>query len=486
MTDAPKAPTSALIEQMLSVACSGCARHLRAPRKFAGRSIRCPKCGGTVWSPAGRCRAPFRPRPQRGSPDRQRTVIADTSTYGFAVNASLYPNSNDHLGAEYFSIAKSLYAGEGFSSPFVEKTGPTAWMPPVLPAFLASLLWLADGDRGVVRFIVTWTQVHVILATGLLVLLLIPKFAERVRIATVVGGRTSALAPVGSVSPELLYYYARLLARDADGGHFGGVVVAKGVCSRDENERLRGDSSVDSRAWSDRSLALSGLGSACRSKWLGDDAGERVRLGRDCRGAGRHAVDGPHWFVLGRLIPIKANLSGEPYQSQCIEKEGTLHVKTFRSHPYAAMSAARREYRELGEIEFIDRKGELFWSAVTADPLDFLDRTAGRFVAAMIWYEPFEPGYDRLRPAIFWSNRITHPLALLAILVLASSAVVRPLPAVLWVAIGVYLLYMMPYVGISYYERYAIPMLGVRAVLIVGMIDRLLSFALGPRRTPSA
>src|SRR5579859_4845676 len=45
-------------------------------------------------------------------------------------------NNNRHLGAEYFCIAKSIVAGEGFSSPFQEKTGPTAWMPPILPAIL--------------------------------------------------------------------------------------------------------------------------------------------------------------------------------------------------------------------------------------------------------------------------------------------------------------------------------------------------------------
>ena len=76
-----------------------------------------------------------------------------------------------------------------------------------------------------------------------------------------------------------------------------------------------------------------------------------------------------NYLVFGRWVPVKANLGYELYQSQCIEKEGTLHVKTFRSHPYAAMSAARREYRELGEIEFIDRKGEVFWNSVATDPL---------------------------------------------------------------------------------------------------------------------
>ena len=58
------------------------------------------------------------------------------------VNANL----NDHLGGEYFNMAQALAAGEGFAHPFDRPTGPTAWQPPVLPLFLAALLWVTDGD----------------------------------------------------------------------------------------------------------------------------------------------------------------------------------------------------------------------------------------------------------------------------------------------------------------------------------------------------
>src|SRR5262249_16771311 len=70
-------------------------------------------------------------------------------------------NDNKHLGAEYFNIAKSMAAGEGFASPFNnEKTGPTAWMPPLLPTLLAALLWICDGDVDAVMAIVIFLQVY--------------------------------------------------------------------------------------------------------------------------------------------------------------------------------------------------------------------------------------------------------------------------------------------------------------------------------------
>jgi hypothetical protein len=139
--------------------------------------------------PKGESPAETATEPKR-APSRRPTIVGAIVivlfTYGCAIQANSHANMNDHLGAEYFNIAKSIYAGEGFSSPFGEKTGPTSWMAPVLPAFLAGMLWVAGGDRGVVRIIVTWTQVHVLIATALLVLMLVRKSAERVAFATAV------------------------------------------------------------------------------------------------------------------------------------------------------------------------------------------------------------------------------------------------------------------------------------------------------------
>jgi 4-amino-4-deoxy-L-arabinose transferase-like glycosyltransferase len=54
--------------------------------------------------------------------------------------ASGYPAvlaNHYYFGFESGSIARSLYAGEGFSSPFTGSTGPTAWVAPVYPAVIA-------------------------------------------------------------------------------------------------------------------------------------------------------------------------------------------------------------------------------------------------------------------------------------------------------------------------------------------------------------
>src|SRR5262245_3472190 len=77
-------------------------------------------------------------------------------------------NGNWVLGGEYFNIAQALAAGRGFADPFGSPTGPTAWQPPILPAFLASLLWISDGSRTFVVTTIVCLHVVVLIGTGLL------------------------------------------------------------------------------------------------------------------------------------------------------------------------------------------------------------------------------------------------------------------------------------------------------------------------------
>ncbi len=137
--------------------------------------------------------------PNRGVPARAAVVLAAVvlacSAYAnlsFAVTnpadyrffppfqANVNANVNDALGHEYFNIARSLAAGEGFAHPWGERTGPTAWHPPVLPALLAALLWVCRGSRQAVLVVVIGVQVLVVIGTGLLVLALARRTTRRV------------------------------------------------------------------------------------------------------------------------------------------------------------------------------------------------------------------------------------------------------------------------------------------------------------------
>src|SRR5262245_9881664 len=74
-------------------------------------------------------------------------------------------NWNRALGGEYFNMARSLRAGEGFAHPFDQPSGPTAWQPPVLPVILATVLWACQDNHDGVVAVVVFLQVFVLIGT---------------------------------------------------------------------------------------------------------------------------------------------------------------------------------------------------------------------------------------------------------------------------------------------------------------------------------
>jgi prepilin-type N-terminal cleavage/methylation domain-containing protein len=390
-------------------------------------------------------------------------------------------NDNRHLGAEYYNIAHSLAMGQGFANPFAgNPTGPTAWMPPVLPGIQAALLWACDGDKDAVMVVVLFLKTCVLAGTGVLILALARRLNRR-------------LGPIAAAAVFFVFLLANfrlcfqnthdcwlvLLALD---------LLIVGLCwSRPLSGRkaaagwgLVGGlcaqiTPIAGFAWGASSLILAFRGRV----WL------RFALAVLVAGAALAPWTIRNYAVFGRLIPVKSNAAYELYQSQCLQPGGLLHGSTFRFHPYGSANKERREYATLREMAFLDRKREQFWQAVAADPLDFLDRAACRFLGATLWYEPMDPPREARHPWSRWFSRLTHPLPFPGLLVLLVMSVVQPLGRPQWAAIGVYLFYLLPYAAISYYERYALPLLGAKVLLVIWAADRLLSLLPHKRRAPS-
>jgi hypothetical protein len=169
-----------------------------------------------------------------------------------------------------------------------------------------------------------------------------------------------------------------------------------------------------------------------------------------------------------------------------------LQPNTFGSHPYGNPGRERSLYKQMGEIEFLDKKREMFWESVKKDPVEFFDRVACRFLGATLWYVPFNRGDVRDRAWMVWTNRVLHPLPFLGLLILAATAVWQRLHPAQWVVMGVYVFYLSPYIAISYYERYAVPLLCVKVLLVLWALDRvfallvwLVTWLFGLRRAPA-
>lgn len=71
--------------------------------------------------------------------------------FGFVLWKKTYigsPNDNIPFGEEICSIADHIVRGQGFSSPFHQDTGPTAWIAPVYP-YLVALVFRLLGSYSV-------------------------------------------------------------------------------------------------------------------------------------------------------------------------------------------------------------------------------------------------------------------------------------------------------------------------------------------------
>jgi hypothetical protein len=376
-------------------------------------------------------------------------------------------NMNWELGHEYFNIARSVAAGEGFAHPFPGRTGPTAWMPPVLPVILGALWWLCGGNRVAVLVIVLVVQALALIVTGWMTLAIARQSTQRVRPGVVAGIFIAALLCnfrdcfqanadrwITLLALDLLLaglIWSRPLqscSRAACWGLFGGLIALTSPVAGFTWGMLSVAIGLRERAWM-RLMVMVLVATATLTPWT-------IR----------------NYLVFGRWIPLKSNLAYELYQSHCLQADGILQGRTLGLHPSQRTSRERREYETLGEAAYLERKADQFRAAVVADPVDLLDRIAARFMGATLWYVPMDRSPAESRSWLTWGQRLTHPLPFLSLFGLVLIGVRARLPGVVWTAIAIYLLYLTPYICTSYYGRYAFPLLAPKVLLIVWACDQ--------------
>jgi Glycosyltransferase family 87 len=373
-------------------------------------------------------------------------------------------NLTDHLGGEYLSVAKSLAAGKGFASPFHDETGPTSWVPPLYPLVLAALLWLFDHDLALVSGAVVALQNLTLIFTGWLVL----EVARRT-------GRRSApgvalvfylVALVGDfwlcfqlthdhwlvlLSTDVLVVVLASAWRSAPSwpraAFWGGVGGVAALVSP-----------VLGFVWCITALALArvhrrllpfalsaGLAAAVVSPW-----------------AARN------YLVLGRVVPVKSNLFFELHQSQCLEPDGVLSLPVQLRHPFNG-GGERDAYQQLGEAEYLDRRKQDFLAEMGRDPCSYLRKVGNRLLAATVAYFPLDRGEGG--PGV-WLRSVLHPLPFCGLLLLLGLGR-KHWDAFKTIAVLVYAAYLLPYVLVSYYDRYALPLLGIKVLFCFWAWDLL-------------
>jgi hypothetical protein len=404
--------------------------------------------------------------PCNGVPGK-RFPLVTAGILSFAiVGCALMQRLGANLYSENFNIAQALYAGQGFANAVGPRTGPTAWNAPLYPLIQAGLLWLGEGSRDVVTIGLAVLQVAVLVATAWLVLAIA---AQTTRLGPVVA------AVILTLALAYHFYYWFMFAHDCWLALLSLDLVIAGVAwfrplaswPRACCWGLCGgvcaliNPSV-AAAWGVMTLVLG----VEQRRWL------RPGIALVCAAAVLAPWTIRNYLVFGRLMPVKANLAYELFQSQCLSEDGLIH--DFRRHPNFPDSREHREYRRLGEPAYLELKWQESTAAIAGDPLGFADRVANRFLATTVWYEPFFRTYEERRPWLLWARRLAFPLPFVALVLLVLSAARgQPLTSLQWAVIGIYAVYLLPYIVISYYERYMVPLLPVKTLLVLWAAERV-------------
>ncbi len=383
----------------------------------------------------------------------------------------LRPDSTSHLGAEYDTIALAIRKGRGFSDPFCEPSGPTAWMPPVLVYWTAGIYWISGDSRESVVMAILSIKMLVLATTGVLIVsqareLSVPIFGYCVLCA--------------SFSVEFYYLFqfthdvwlvllvlnitwfglVRLQGPPAERRHqvawgvFGGFSalcspVAGFTWAVATTTRWLPKLSIRSfkspKCWLAEAtpLALTATVSILMvSPWM-----LRNRM------------------VMGRWIPIKSNLVYEVWQSQVLDDDGVLDVTSLGQHPWQSSGPQRQRYLAVGELQFIDERWGAVVESIRTRPTSLLEKIINRWGAACLLYRDLAPEWEAGR-WLTGIKRFLFPLPLRALLLLVLLR--RPLRAPgLRAAISIYVLMLVPYIFVSYYDRYAAPLISVKAIIVL-------------------
>ncbi|RMF40793.1 MAG: hypothetical protein D6753_10890, partial [Planctomycetota bacterium] len=124
----------------------------------------------------------------------------------------------------------------------------------------------------------------------------------------------------------------------------------------------------------------------------------------------------------------------------------------------------RELYLRLGEAEFLRKKQQEAWRCMLRDKLGYARRVGNRFLAAFLWYYSY---YDEPPYREWWLTikRCVFPWAIfsVAIVLMLRKAHDRQFTS----AVFIYFLHLFPYVLISYGDRYAAPLIGIKCILIL-------------------
>jgi hypothetical protein len=352
----------------------------------------------------------------------------------------------EHLGGEYGNIARALVRGRGFSDPFGEPTGPTAWMPPILPMTIAVLFRLLN-QASLVGLVFSWLSIALLSATGAII----------ARVARESATRLPDIVAVGLylVWIILFNYYFIILTHDVSAITFLVALIVWNVQKSTNHVPLSpyrwgvlgGVTSLASPAtaftWGTISLLLSYKRRLNRARLI---AALGIAFAVSVPWLIRNGV------VFHELIPCKSNLYYDLYVANYVDDDGLWDYRSMTIHPYLSMQE-RASYSDLGEREYVSAHKHSFVSRVKSSPKRFVSNILRRILAVSVQYVPTDTEADGPFERRFKS--VLQPLVFIC--ALAGIGLKNPnqhaarILSVVWVA------FTLPYVIIGFHIRHVLP-----------------------------
>ncbi len=367
---------------------------------------------------------------------------------------------NSMLGGEYYSIAESLAAGKGYSSPFRVDTGPTAWQPPVYPLLLAGLIMLLPAKFFVSLVVLIFKNI-VLVTTGLVLY----EIARRTRV------RLRAVWVVYLYCLWLLCYFRWFFQFSHDEWivlffmnlvFCGAVFISKyplNMLSAFGWGAIGGlvmlTTPIGGLVW----IVLS-IGSLFAQNT------KKIVFAFCVMGLFISPWVARNYVVFEKVILMKSNFYFDVYHNNQTFDGIVYDTYEIEEHPYFTVSADPESlYKQVGEAEFLDVYREKFFRDIMEHPDKYLTNIKNRFLAALIIFYPYTE-HELFLP---W-QAFFHSLPLTGILLLAFFRQARH-AHYFRIALLMYVVYLTPYILVSYYTRYSIGLTQLKILFIFWAID---------------
>ena len=403
-----------------------------------------------------------------------------------------------HIGAEYDCIAQAIRKGRGFSDPFQIETGPTAWMPPVLPYLMAGIYWAHSDDRSmVILWMVALQGVSAWLACFVLL-------REARRMRHVVAGVFIAIAIYST-------NFFQLFQQTHDTGLLLLVISLLWLGLSQPSKLFTADQTYRAKErfaflfthprmnqiiWGAWGAFCTLCSPVIGGAWFIITFWQTRPRQRKWNELNCWSIVFGVWMLLispwmirnymefGKWFPIKPNGMYELWQSQCLDSDGILDAQSLSEHPWVNGGEQRQRYQEIGEIAFIAEKGLEVEKSIRHNPLGLIERMVNRGIAALVFYTPFSRMEEYFAGGwpTFWASCV-HPWPFVSIVVLAVCGPI-PIGRGALITIAMFGLMLLPYVMVSYKDRYAAMLVGLKMLLILYGWDALKTAVSGNRFAP--